>query len=130
MSQEYLTQVNGTLGVSDGAQLPFRADKNGALVITGGHAFYHEIVSRGNVYVASNAVAGVAPGTALSTAPPICLHNPVGSGKNLVILKTSVSYLSGTLGGGNIAYGYVAQSTAPSTGAALTPVCLKLGAAT
>ena len=76
----------------------------------------------------SNAVAGVAPGTALSTTPPLAVWNPPNSGFNLVLMKTAVGYVSGTLGAGTIAYAYVAsQTTVPTTGTELVPVCTKLG---
>jgi hypothetical protein len=66
-------------------------------------------------------VAGVAPGTALSTTPPFCLYNPVNSGKNLVVLRTSLGYVSGTLGAGSLVYASngAAQPSAPTTGTAL-----------
>lgn len=77
---------------------------------------------------ATNLPAGVAPGTALSTTPPLSLWNPPASGKNLSITKVSVGYVSGTLGAGNIAVGQVtAQVTVPTGGTEITPSCSLIG---
>ena len=77
---------------------------------------------------ATNAVAGVAPGTAFSSAPPLALWNPPASGFNLSITKVSVGFVSGTLGAGNIAMGSIpAQVTVPTGGTEITPICSLLG---
>ena len=76
----------------------------------------------------STAVAGVAPGTALSTTPPLALLNPLNSGRDLVILKTAIGYVSGTLGAGSIVYAYYTpQASLPTGGSELVPVCTKIG---
>jgi hypothetical protein len=110
-----------TVILGAGAANPLKLDTNGNLVVTQGHAKYREMVAAGRVNIVSVAVTGVAMGTALSTTPPLALHNPVGSRVNLSILKTTVAYLSGTLSYGIINYGTVIQATAPSSGAALVP---------
>ncbi len=70
------------------------------------HAEHYEAVSRGNVYTATSASAGVAPGTSLSTTGAFTLHNPLNSGKNLVILTASMvipwKTTSFTMGAGTI----------------------------
>lgn len=119
----------GPLTNSDGAVTTLRGERTGSGCVVFGHACYSEPSSRGNVMTASNAAAGVAPGTALSTTPPLAIWNPVGSGVNLHIHSVSVGYVSGTLGPGSIVYGYVpSQGTVPTTGTEITPVCNKLGA--
>jgi hypothetical protein len=126
-----MVNIDGIVGivtVGDGATKTVRLDRTGALVNTQAHCEYAEPGNRGVIMVASNAVAGVAPGTALSTTPPICVWNPPNSGVILSIMKTAVGYVSGTLGAGSIVYAFVAaQTTVPSTGTELTPVCTKLG---
>jgi hypothetical protein len=98
------------------------------MTIVSAHPLYSEASLRGRMFIASTAVAGVAPGTALSTTPPLALLNPLNSGVDLVLLKTAVGYVSGTLGAGNIVYAYYTpQATIPSGGAELTPVCTKIG---
>jgi hypothetical protein len=83
--------------------------------------------SKGNIGIVSNAAAGVAPGTVLSTAPPITLHNPASSGVNLAIIRTSMGYVSGTLGAGTIVYAYAAQPAAPTGGTGLTELSGLIG---
>lgn len=74
----------------------------------------------GGLYSASNAAAGVAPGTAFSTTPPLVLWNPADSKVNLILLESSCGFVSGTLGAGFLGYGQVAQATAPTGGTELT----------
>jgi uncharacterized membrane protein YqaE (UPF0057 family) len=120
----------GPAQVPDGVSRQLRMERTGGQVVSQGHAPNAEAVARGNVMMASNAVAGVAPGTALSTTPPMAVWNPPGSGKNLVILKTALGYVSGTLGAGSIVYAQTPnQTTPPSTGSELVPVNSLIGAA-
>lgn len=107
---------------SDGSVTGARLDRTAALLTTDAHVNYVDPVSRGAVMVVSNAVAGVAPGTAFSTTPPMVVWNPPSSGKNLAIFKTALGYVSGTLGGGTYCYGiYTSQATVPTTGTELVP---------
>jgi hypothetical protein len=79
-----------------------------------------------DLFAASTAVAGVAPGTALSTTPPLAIWNPpaalAGGGTEVVAVIDSarLAYVSGTLGAGVIQYAIVAQATAPTGGTELT----------
>jgi hypothetical protein len=109
-------QVANNPVVADGTPMPIKFDKNGNLSVIFGHAKYREAVSRGRVNIASNAVTGVAMGTAFSTTPPFSIWNPFGSNVTLSILKTTVAYLSGTLSYGIISYATVIQATQPSSG--------------
>lgn len=118
----------GLISAGDGSVNPLRLDKTGAVTIVSAHPLYSEASLRGNMFMASTAVTGVAPGTALSTTPPMALLNPMNSGKDLVILKTAVGYVSGTLGAGSVLYAYFTpQATIPTGGTELVPVCTKLG---
>lgn len=120
--------VRGLRRVGNGAQGPARGDATGAMVVASGHGLYCEPSSNGTVMIASTAVGGVAPGTALSTTPPFALWNPPSSGYNLNILKAALGYVSGTLGAGSLLYAYYAsQATVPSTGSELVPVNCQLG---
>ncbi len=110
------------------ANIPeLRSGKNGELITGIAHANNNESVSRGLCFSASTAATGVAPGTEFSTTPPFTLHNPTGSGKNLVLIKTSIGFVSGTLGAGTIAYGNSVNAAAPSGGTAITPVSNLVG---
>ena len=117
----------GLISAADGSINTLRVDKTGALVVVQGHPSYTEAAHRSKLFTVSTAVAGVAPGTALSTTPPLALLNPLNSGKNLSIITTSLGYVSGTLGAGTVVYAYVSpQATVPTGGTELTPVCAKL----
>lgn len=126
-----MTIAEGKVGpqvAGAGSPVTFRAGAAAEMIVGDAHGRMYEATVRGGIYVGSNAVAGVAPGTALSTTPPLYLWNPPNSGKNLVVLKTSIGYVSGTLGAGFIAYGQVAAQTAlPTGGTALTPQSTLIG---
>lgn len=73
--------------LGNGAPGPLRGDKTGALVVTDGHARYHEAVLSGRVWIASNP-AGTAVTTQAglsATTPAFTLYNPVNSPVNLVL---------------------------------------------
>lgn len=124
-----ITEIKAGLNtMADGAVSTARASRTGCQVITNGHGSFTEAASRGMIMEACNAVAGVAPGTALSTTPPLTLWNPPSSGKNLAILKSYMGFISGTLGAGSLVYAVVpSQVTVPSGGAELTPQCSNIG---
>jgi hypothetical protein len=62
----------------------------------------------------------VAPGTALSTTPPLALWNPPGNRFEFLIKRLEVALVSGTLGAGHLMYATAAQPAAPTTGTPLT----------
>ena len=89
------------------------------------HGSLYEQTKRGNVYMGVTAVSGVAPGTAIGTTAAFALYNPLNSGFDLVILRASMSYLSGTLGIGFVNWIYhtaAVQAGAAVTGTAITVV--------
>ena len=124
-------QAEGRVGpaiAGDGALICERLDRSGANVSANAHPMYGESVLRGNMMVASNVVAGLAPGTAFSATPPLALWNPPSSGKNLVVLRAVLGYVSGTIGAGSICWGIIpSQTTVPTTGAEMVPVNCMLG---
>lgn len=82
----------------------------------------------GNVFHAMTAVTGVAPGTSVSTTSAFTLHNPAGSGVNLVILEGRMGYVSGTLGAGVVTWNANTDDDAAApTGTAITEVNALLG---
>lgn len=96
--------------------------------------------SNRDLFVACTPATGVAPGTALSTTPPLILWNPpdsylqgVGGNQNrectAVIISSRCVFVSGTLGAGNIVYAVVDQATQPTGGTQLTVQQLGLGPA-
>jgi hypothetical protein len=119
----------GIQTVGTGQQSNVRLDKQGSLINSAAHGAFNEAAINGKIMISSTAISGVAPGTTLSTTPPMTLWNPVSSGVNLSILKAVVGYVSGTLGAGSVVYASVTgQTTAPSGGTEIIPQCTFLGA--
>ena len=83
----------------------------------------------GRVYSVSTAIAGVAPGNALTTSPPITLYNPKGSGKVIFPITAGCVYISGTLGTADLvlAANYDTAGAAPSGGTVITPRNTQIG---
>lgn len=82
----------GPASASNGSVNAARADRTGALVTTEGHGKYQEAVLQGNVYIGSD-LAGTAVTTVAGLSlnnPALTLYNPVGSGKNLVLLEDGI----------------------------------------
>lgn len=116
---------------ADGTQQPPRLSNFLASVVQNLSGKYLESVIRGNVYSGGTAVTGVAPGTSIGTTSPFTLFNPKGSGKALVVLRTSIAYISGTMSVGAIHYvANVDPGAAAVTGTAIVPVNSLLSAAT
>jgi hypothetical protein len=114
-------------GVGDNTSDAIRLGKTGEVTIARALGQYAEAVSRGGVYIAEVGTAGVAPGTAISTTPPLTLWNPPNSGILCVIYKFIFTYVSGTLGAGEMLYLQNAQTALPSGGTKLTPVNAQIG---
>lgn len=90
---------------------------------------FYELARAGQVFSATTAVTGVAPGTAIGTTGAYTLQNPIGSGVNLVILQAFMGYISGTLGAGTVNYLENGPATTAATGTAIVPVNNLLGGA-
>ena len=111
-----------------GAKRTLQVDQHGALLVAQAKPSLYDLVDQGLVYAGQTAVGGVAPGTAVGTAPPITLYNPPNSDVKLVVLKVSMGYISGTLGAGTVLYvGNFNPVAAVVTGTAISVVNLKLG---
>jgi hypothetical protein len=111
----------GPVTQADGAgDQPIRQGRMGAIIMADGHGHFWESASRGFMFTASVGTAGVAPGTAIGTSAALGIYNPTNSGKNLVAIKSTAHYLSGTLGAGIIYFvGHQFNATLPG-GTALT----------
>lgn len=126
-------EIQGRVGpgyAADGTIQDPRLTKDLGLAVQDLHGRFYEAVVRGTVYEAVTASTGVAPGTAFGTTAAFTLYNPIGSGKNLVVVDTDMGYVSGTLGSGTV---YLCANTNPNaaavTGTAITPVNLLIGGA-
>ena len=108
-----------------------RQGKSGEAIVGQAHGKWFEAASRGVLFGACEQ-AGVAPGTALGTTACLALYNPAKSGKRLIVCKTSLGYISGTLGAGtvfhcaNIKVAGTAVA-APSGGTSLTVYSRNIG---
>lgn len=119
-------QLQGQVGpqtLTDGALASVRLGKSAEIVQSPLHAHFYEMASRGNLFYGATASSGVAPGTSIGTTAAFALYNPAGSGKNLVVVRASLGYISGTLGAGTIYWcGNTNTVAAATTGTAITPV--------
>jgi hypothetical protein len=112
--------------IAEGGDDEFRMGRTREMAVADAHGRYFEVVRTGRVYTASTAAAGVAPGTALSTTPPLTLWNGA-SGIIAAIIGAMVGYVSGTIGAGTLALATTAQSTKPTGGTALTVQSNRMG---
>jgi len=121
--------ISGYRKIVSGVQSSLRSGYSAELMVSMARGLYFDACIRGSMMESCNAVAGVAPGTAFSTTPPFALWNPPSSGKNLALVKLFLGYVSGTLGAGVINLGIISsQTTVPTTGTELTPVCTLINA--
>lgn len=88
---------------------------------------YSDMCSDGGLFIVSTGVAGVAPGTALSTTPPLAIWNPLNSNKLATVVRVRMTYLSGTLGAGSVVYAMATQTTVPTGGVELQPQAGMIG---
>lgn len=120
-----------------GSGVVIRESRELAQVISQGAGKYFEGASRGIVFSGTQ-TTGRAPGTTVSTSPPILLYNPLGSAKRYEILKVACANgISGTLGSGAMYHcGFTIagplgsqNGTVPvvGSGAAITAILLDIG---
>jgi len=114
----------GPQTLADGNTGEGRIGRTGEEVVSSLHGKFYEQAKRGNVYSGVTAVTGVAPGTAIGTTAAFALYNPLNSGFDLVILKASMSYLSGTLGIGFV--NWIMHTAAVQAGAAVTGTAISV----
>lgn len=71
---------------SDGTQNVARADRTGAMVVADAHGRYHESAIRGQLFNASNQAAQAVSVALATTYTGLCISNPLGNTKNIVLL--------------------------------------------
>lgn len=85
------------------------------------HGRFYRPAADGRIFHAATPATGVAPGTAIGTTAAFSLHNPLGSGVDIAILKAAMAYISGTLGAGVVWHLVnLDPSVAAPTGTAIT----------
>lgn len=118
----------GTRPATTGIEMDIALGKDSQLLMSQFGGKYQELVRSGRVFSGGTAVTGVAPGTAIGTTAPFTLFNPSGSTKDLVVLRASMAYLSGTLGIGVVHYvANIVTAAAAVSGTAITAVNALLG---
>jgi hypothetical protein len=80
--------VGGNAAATTGSQpVNMRYGPNGEVCVQNTHADFYEATVRGNVYAGSN-IGGVTTSSGFATTHTgLCLANPIGSGKNLVLMR-------------------------------------------
>ena len=86
--------------LSDGSIATARVSRIGALITADGQGKYYEQASRGNVFslslqaTSASATAGQLNGAAAAASTQFALWNPLGSGKNISLLKFGLGVVS------------------------------------
>ena len=116
MSVEILGRVGPGYG-ADGTNNNPRLTKDLGVATQSLHGNYYEGTYRGNVWTLSTAVGGVTVAAANVIAasagsPIVGVFNPVNSGKNLVIIRASSTWASGTAGAGGLVWGIIPPNAA------------------
>lgn len=120
--------VGAASGLTDGNSHAVRVNASGGILSAGIAAKYQEAVLRGRCYSGGTAATGVAPGTSIGTTAAFSLYNPAASQFNLVVLRVSMGYVSGTLGAGVVHYlANTNIAAAASTGTAITATNCLIG---
>lgn len=71
---------------SDGVSQLIRQGKTGEVIVQQLHGRYYEAAVRGSLFNASNVAAQAVSVALATTYTGLCISNPIGSGKNLVML--------------------------------------------
>ncbi len=89
------------------------AGPEGEQVATELHAKFYECARRGRLFFQSVTSGGVAVPIFNTTSPILTLWNPTGSGKNAVLIRLNLGYVSGTMVAGS--FGLMFTTGAGST---------------
>src|SRR2546421_6056126 len=110
------TTIRGQVGpavLQDGTEQSWRLAKSGEGVVQELHGRYYEQSYRQGIFVAVNAASTSSAALSTTYTGGVCISNPAGNTKNLVILKVSGAlvvisaavptfWLAGGLGGGGV----------------------------
>jgi hypothetical protein len=125
--------VKTTVGPSvnqDGSNPDTRSGRSGELMVGDAHAKYQEAVFRGNVFLGSD-LGGTAVTTQAglsATTPALTLYNPIGSGKNLVLLSATADFTAAPAAACGLMLAYnLASAAAPTMTTAATVTNALLG---
>jgi len=76
----------GPISAADNSTISLRGTKEGGLVTHSILGDYGELSRRGDLFVAANVAAKATSVGLTTTYTGLCVSNPAGSGKNLIIL--------------------------------------------
>jgi hypothetical protein len=105
-----VVQAPSNISFSDGDEANIILGKQAELLTSPLHSELYTQTYRGYVYHASTTPLGLAIPIYTSTAPVVCLWNPIGSGRNLSIMNIVFAYASGTAAYASIGLCYVANA--------------------
>jgi hypothetical protein len=119
-------QIRGPVFGTTGTSTPLRANITGAQVTTDAHGRFQEAALRGTLFSAGMTLTSISnvtftTGTLGATCTPIIgLWNPIGSGKNLVVLQARVQLIANAVttftGPGGLVWATAVNQSAISTG--------------
>ena len=125
----------GQVLMADGSVSPGRTTRNGALVVSDGQGRYYANTVYGNVFSLclsawTTAIsAGNLMGAAAAASTQFAIWNPMGSGKNLSLLKFQTWIISGTMPVPPLFHGYMSTAPTNATTVALPIACNNVGMA-
>lgn len=130
LDMQLLVSDGGGSQMAEGANIDrLRVSRARGLAVANSQSRFYDAVMRGRCFVGGTAATGVAPGTSIGTTAAFSLYNPAASGVNLVVLKVTMGWVSGTIGAGVIHYvANTNAAAAATTGTAITAVNCKIGA--
>ncbi len=120
-----MATIEGRVGkqnAAEGSSTTIRQTRTGELATSDAHGRYYETVKQGDVYavtVSGGAVTAFTGGAA--GTPLISIYNPVGSGKNLVLISASVSSRVAASAAGTVGFNIWGGVSAANTGTLTTP---------
>lgn len=101
-----------------------RVGRMGELLVNVALPSLAEMSRKGWLWTATQAAAGVAPGTsATTTTPAFTIWRAATTASRLLLISYDAAYVSGTIGAGHIMFGTVASAAAPTGGTAITTRC-------
>lgn len=101
----------GPTPLGDGSQGTLRLERTGGLVVAQNHGDFTEATMRGLVFsmqlasTSTGTAAGNIVGAAAAAATQFALFNPVGSGKNVNLIRFNFATVSGTPAAGQVMHG-------------------------
>lgn len=110
------------------ALVPLLSDTQGALLDSARHGAYYEASKAGTLFIGANQTGVTTSAGLATTFVGLCLSNPAGSGKNLVLSRVSAQFIvaPSTVTGIGLITGYAAGGVTVHT-TALTPINSVIG---